>query len=67
MPKEEQVLKNLTMENANEENEKKDEKSKMLIKESLWPSLWELVNIVYLEEIADGSVLGSPFYIIDGT
>ena len=26
MPKEEQVLKNLTMENANEENEKKDEK-----------------------------------------
>ena len=39
----------------------------MLIKESLWPSLWELVNIVYLEEIADGSMLGSLFYIIDGT
>lgn len=46
---------------------KRMKKSKMLIKESLWPSLWELVNIVYLEEIADGSVLGSPFYIIDGT
>ena len=39
----------------------------MLIKESLWPSLWELENIVYLEEIADGSMLGSLHYRWDMT
>lgn len=68
MPKEEQVLKNLTMENANEENEKKDEKEQDANKGEPLALSWEPVNIVYPEEIADGSArLGSPFYIIDGT
>ena len=39
----------------------------MLIKENLWPSFRVLVNIMYLEEILGGSVLGSPSCIIDGT
>ncbi|XP_036893289.1 protein BEX4 isoform X1 [Sturnira hondurensis] len=42
-------------------------RSKTLIKESPWLSLWKLVNIVGLEEIAGGSVLGSPSCSIDGT
>ncbi|KAJ8775597.1 hypothetical protein J1605_001317 [Eschrichtius robustus] len=34
---------------------KRMKRNKILIKESLWPSLWKLVNIAYLEE---SSMLG---------
>ena len=40
--KEKQAVKNLNMENVNQDNEKRMKMDKMLIKESPQPSPWEL-------------------------
>ena len=64
--KEKQAVKNLNLENVNQDNEKRMKTDKMLIQESLQPSPWELWTL-YLEEIVGGSVLGSLSCSTDGT
>lgn len=62
--KEEQAIKNLGMENANEETENKNERGQDANKGEPWALLLEAVC---LEEIVGAAMVGSPFCIIDGT
>ena len=52
------------MENANEETENKNERGQDANKGEPWALLLEAVC---LEEIVGTSMVGSPFWIIDGT
>ena len=62
--KEEQAVKYLSMENANQETENKDERGQDA---NRGEPLALLLEAVYLEEIIGASMLGSPFCIIVGT
>lgn len=62
--KEEQAVKYLSIENANQETENKDERGQDA---NRGEPLALLLEAVYLEEIIGASMLGSPFCIIDGT